>query len=60
MKNFTIVAFALLMLFTTESIAQTPGNLTGTVTDNNNKILAGVTISLLHSNDSSLVKTTIQ
>ena len=56
MRNFTIVAVSILMLLTTESMAQATGKVTGSVTDHNNKALAATTISLLRAKDSSLVK----
>ncbi|MEP7109229.1 MAG: TonB-dependent receptor [Ferruginibacter sp.] len=59
MRNFTIVAIAILMLITTESMAQATARVMGSVTDQNEKALPAATISLLHAKDSSLVKAAI-
>jgi hypothetical protein len=59
MKNFTIAAIAVLMLFSMQSIAQVPGKIAGAVTDQANKTLASTNISLLNAKDSSLVKAAI-
>ncbi len=56
MKNFTIVAISILTLLTTESMAQSKGRVTGSITDNNSKALVAATVSLLQAKDSSLVK----
>src|SRR6187399_1947713 len=59
MRNFTIVTVLMLMLVTTQSMAQSTGKIAGSVTDNSNKALSAATISLLRAKDSSLVKAAI-
>src|SRR5687767_15035215 len=56
MRNFTIVVVAIMSLFTTRSMAQSTAKVSGSITDNNNKGLSAVTVSLLQSKDSSLAK----
>ncbi len=55
---FTLLA-AMLLLIVSPAMAQTGGKITGKVMDNNNKPLQSVTVSLLHSKDSSLVKAAV-
>ncbi len=52
-KNFVPLLFSLLLI-SMQSIGQ--GKVSGTITDNKNKSLTAVTISLLQAKDSSLVK----
>lgn len=59
MRKFTITAIAVIMLFITNLMAQTQASVAGIVTDNNNKAIASVNISLLNVKDSSLVKAAI-
>jgi iron complex outermembrane recepter protein len=59
MKNFTILVTAIFSLLTMSSTAQSPAKVTGIITDNSNKSLAGVTVSLLQAKDSSLSKAAI-
>ncbi|MCW3093257.1 MAG: Outer rane receptor protein mostly Fe transport [Ferruginibacter sp.] len=59
MRNFTIVAAAILLLLTTQSMAQAPAKVTGSVTDASHKALAAATVSLLQAKDSNLVKAAI-
>ncbi|MFT3911985.1 MAG: TonB-dependent receptor [Ferruginibacter sp.] len=59
MKKIFLPAFFLLLFASMQSMAQAPAKVKGTVTDNKNKGLAAVTISLLRAADSSLVKADI-
>src|SRR4051794_10478695 len=58
MRNFTILVPFLLML-SASSMAQSSSKVTGHITDNNNKPLASVTVSLLKAKDSGLVKAAV-
>ena len=59
MKTFTLVAIVMMSLLTSAATAQSTATVSGTVTDNNNKPLAAVTVSLLQAKDSGLVKASI-
>jgi len=59
MRNFTIVAIAILSMRSLQSMAQAPGKVTGSVTDHNNKAMASANIALLLAKDSSLIKTAV-
>ena len=59
MKNFTLVLFAMLTLVAGTSMAQAPTSVSGLVKDNSSKPLASVTVNLLKSSDSALVKAAI-
>src|SRR4051794_39380103 len=59
MRNFTIVAVSIMTILTTESMAQAPGKVTGSVIGPDNRGLSTATISLLKSKDSSLVKAAV-
>jgi iron complex outermembrane recepter protein len=52
-KIFTLMA---ILSITLQAAAQTPSKISGTVTDNKNNVLNAITISLLNTKDSSLVK----
>lgn len=56
LKNTAIVFFLILLTFVQPSFAQSYSGVNGTITDNQHKALASVTVSLLDSKDSSLVK----
>ncbi len=60
MKNlfFTLLA-AFLLLIVSPVMVQTAGKITGKVSDKNDKLLQSVTVSLLKSKDSSLVKSAV-
>ena len=60
MKNlfFTLLA-ASLLLHVSPVMAQTAGKITGKISDKNDKPLQSVTVSLLKSKDSSLVKSAV-
>lgn len=51
--------FAAILLVSLQSMAQSPGKVTGTVKDPKNAALVSATISLLEAKDSSLLKTEI-
>jgi outer membrane receptor protein involved in Fe transport len=57
-KNLSLMATAMLMLVSS-SFAQSGAGISGTVKDNANKPIQSVTVSLLNSVDSSLVKTDV-
>ncbi|MEO6547012.1 MAG: TonB-dependent receptor [Ferruginibacter sp.] len=59
MRNFTTVAVAILLLITTQSMAQAPAKASGSITDASQKALAATTVSLLKVKDSNLVKAVI-
>ena len=60
MKKLTFAFLAaVLLLIATPALAQTAGKITGKVTDASNKPLQSVTVSLLQSKDSSLVKAAV-
>ncbi len=59
MKKFFLPIIAFLLLTSSQTIAQSTGKVTGNVTDNKDKGLAAVTVTLLSSADSSMVKADI-
>ncbi len=59
MKNFIIVALAIFSMISTASFAQAQSKVSGSITDNNNKALAAVTVSLLKVQDTTLVKASV-
>ncbi len=56
MRKIFLPILVLLLAFSQQSMAQAPAKVSGKVTDNKNKALSAVTISLLQASDSSLVK----
>jgi len=59
MKNFSIAAVAVLIMFSMQSMAQSERKVTGNVMDQTNKPVAAANIALLLAKDSSLVKTAV-
>lgn len=59
MTKLTFTILAPLLLLAAKPMAQTSAKISGKVTDNNNKPLQSVTVSLLQAKDSSLVKAAI-
>ena len=59
MRRTIIFTVGLILLTTLRSMAQQDSKISGTVTDNNNKPLQAVSVSLLKAIDSSLVKATV-
>ncbi|MEO6669390.1 MAG: TonB-dependent receptor [Ferruginibacter sp.] len=59
MRKIILPMLFLILLTSLQSMAQGPGKIKGTVTDDKNKALAAVTVSVLKSKDSSLVKADI-
>ncbi len=59
MKNFTIATIAALIVFSMQSMAQSQGNVAGSVMDQGNKAIASANVALLLANDSSMVKAAI-
>jgi iron complex outermembrane recepter protein len=59
MRKLTTIFLSALLLIAAKPIAQTTAKIGGKVTDNNNKPLQSVTVSLLQAKDSSLVKAAV-
>ena len=59
MKNFPIVAAAVLVMLSMQSMAQSQGKVSGSVMDQGNRAIASANVALLLATDSSLVKTDI-
>ena len=59
MKKFFLPIIAFIFLGSFKSIGQGTGKVTGSVTDNKDKAIAAVTISLLQPADSSLIKAAV-
>lgn len=59
MRKQLLTAFLPLVLLSMKTMAQSPGKVTGKVTDSKNAPVIAATISLLQATDSSLVKTDV-